>query len=749
MPSPIQRFLIAPYKSGLQLNVKPWLIMQDAFEILKNLHVWRGRVKKRFGAKEMNESMGGLQKQMFTRLRINIGTTQNPSGNFVNAAIPGSNFAIGMQFSIGNDIWTVTQANGAMMTTNAVSTGTFNTATGAINIVGGNQNPNTIVYFYPTVPVMAFANYDNDSIDNAPTVAFDTLFAYIFARNAGWQRLGTAEWSGTDSQFHSIANYRGPDASDHYLYVVNGNEADEIKFYDGTDWTSFTPPYSNTGPNAGFVIQTAKFVVPFQNRLLLLGPTMQTAAGPDVFQYFGGRIIWCTRGDPTAVDGGGNYTAWLLGAPPGYANYLDITQSEIITGYQFLKDRLMIFLESSTWELVFQNNYISPYRIQRINTELGVEAGNSIVPFDKAVLGFGSTGVHACNGVNVQRIDNDIPDTIFNISNDNNGALRITGIRDYFTQEVYWSYPSASQTNAFSETYPNRVLIYNYDNNTWAYNDDSITAFGYYYQEGDVTWDDLDQTWEESNEPWDDGSLGALFRSVVAGNQQGFTFIIDADKADNSMSLAITELSISGITITLTVENHNLPYGDYFIWLDTLQGTMGVPSLNQQIFQVYDLVDQDTIEIQTATPITGVYTGGGTIQLVSQIGLLSKQYNFFTQQGKRFTVPRMDFLLTPTAAGNVTWDYYATFNPNPLSEQGMLSGALLSNNILGTSPITTTETAQELIWRSTWPVFDGETFQYSITMSPTQMLDQDNSFAGFELNGVLFFVRPTGDFQEM
>lgn len=745
MPSPIQRFLIAPFKSGLQLNVKPWLILQDAFELLRNVHVWRGRVKKRFGAKEMNDSKGGVEKQQFTRLRINIGTTDAITGDFSLNPIPGHDWGLGMQFSISDTMWTVDVVDGALLTTSLIATGTFNTGTGALDITGNGENPDTIVYFYPLEPVMNFALYENNFLNDSLCVAFDTLFSYQFIRASGWQRFGTATWNGTDSDFYSVCNYRGPDEFDYYLYAVNGVVEDEIKYYDGTDWNSFAPQYSTTAPTNGFVIKTAEFVVPFQNSLLLLGPTIQTDSVP-TYEYFGSRIIWSAQGDPTANDGSGNYSSWLPGAP-GYSSFLDLYTKEIITGYQYLKDRLMIFCENSTWELVFTGGLIDRFRAQKINTELGIEAAGSIIPFDRAVLGFASTGILACNGVNVERIDNDIPDIIFDISNANAGPQRVSGIRDYFTKEVYWSYCSSAQTSASSDVYPNRVLVYNYDNNTWAYNDDSITALGYYYLEGDVVWEDLDQEWQESTEVWDDPALTSLFRAVVGGNQQGFTFIIDADKNTNSMSLSISDISISGINISLTIYNHNIATSDAFVFVDNIEGDDDITDLNGNIYKVYAVDDEDTITIQVSG-ITGDYFGAGTVQLVSRIELFSKQYNFFTVVGRKFTVPRIDFLLTPSDAGNVTWNYYATFNSQPLSAQGQLSGALYSNTNMQTFPITTVENTQELIWRSKYPVFDGETFQYSITLSDTQMLDEDNSFAGFELNGVLFFARPTSDFKE-
>ena len=43
------RFFIGPLQTGLQKNLRPFLIADDAFELLQNAYVFRGRVRKRFG----------------------------------------------------------------------------------------------------------------------------------------------------------------------------------------------------------------------------------------------------------------------------------------------------------------------------------------------------------------------------------------------------------------------------------------------------------------------------------------------------------------------------------------------------------------------------------------------------------------------------------------------------------------------------------------------------------------------------
>src|SRR5271165_3106304 len=108
---PIQKFLIANMKSGLAQNPDPWLIMDDAWFRLENMHTWRGKVVKRIGATEMDTSQAQSVRQLFTRLRILIGTTDNSGNLTLVSSVAGvvSNTAT-MMFSAGIEMYTVTVA---------------------------------------------------------------------------------------------------------------------------------------------------------------------------------------------------------------------------------------------------------------------------------------------------------------------------------------------------------------------------------------------------------------------------------------------------------------------------------------------------------------------------------------------------------------------------------------------------------------------------------------------------------------
>lgn len=107
-------YLIAPFESGLQKGLEPWLLPEDAFTRLNNAFIYRGRVRKRVGAKYTELSTYPLPPnnynyQMYSRLRMKLGTTL-ANGNFSTPAVPGSIFKTGQMFSVGNVLFTVPEA---------------------------------------------------------------------------------------------------------------------------------------------------------------------------------------------------------------------------------------------------------------------------------------------------------------------------------------------------------------------------------------------------------------------------------------------------------------------------------------------------------------------------------------------------------------------------------------------------------------------------------------------------------------
>jgi len=706
------RFLIAPIKEGLRTDLKPWLLPESAFTRLENAYMHEGRVRKRFG--ELYSGAGWTTigtEQLFSRLRIAlsggaaVGITD--ANGDATGTVPGDTFEIGQIFSIGDEIFTVYQAGAPadMLTTGASTVLTYNTTTGGYAFE--DATPLTQVYFYPSQPVMGFTNFETNTLNDRPAIAFDTMFAYQYA-GGFWTQIGPtagSQFHGDDANFFQAATWRGATNDIILLFVTNFQASipaaatdDPMWYYNGTPmtgWTAFSPVFI-VGAN---FVRTARLILPFKDRLLLLNTIENDGGGGvGVNTAHPNRCRFSHNGSPLAASA--FYEPNQAGATGG--GWIDAPTKEEIIGAEFIKDRLVVYFERSTWEIAYTGNSVQPFVWQKINTELGSESQRSSVPFDKAILTIGTTGIHACSGANVIRIDNEIPDQIFEIRNDNDGPARVAGIRDYFTEMVYWTFPVSNSDN-FAETYPNKVLVYNYKDGTWAVNDDSITAFGYFEQQTGTTWESTTATWEEANFSWSSGVIQPQFRKIIAGNQQGYVFKVEPEVSTNAGVLQITNIAAgAGDYVTLDIVNHNLGVGD-FIRLANCNGTT---NLNNTIYQVIETAaDEVTIEEPDAVI---AYTGGGTAERVSRIDILTKRYNPYNQQGMNISIDSVDFAVQKTTNGELTVDYSPSSSSISMVNDGLVSGALIGDNVLETSAydLVPLEDTQDLLWHRVY--FNGE-----------------------------------------
>ena len=721
---PLDRFLIAPLTEGLETDVKPWLIPDKAFSLLKNVYLFRGRLRKRFGTRLLQgtASVDPSVAALHSRLRIKVDTTDG--GGNASGTVPGATFKIGQMFSVGDEIFTVTVLGtpGVMLDTGAATTKTYDTTTGAYDIQGAAAT--TDVYFYPAEPVMGLLVYELPAISDEITYAFDTQFSYTYT-GGGWERLGTALWTGDNAEFFWGENYRGTTSDDTFLFITNYNEADQIKYWDGdlATWTTnFAPPYNVTGDT----IETCRVILSFKDHLLFLN-TKEKNLGSGIVSTFVNRLRYSKNGNPVAAD------AWLE-APEtsGKGGVIDAPTKEAIISARILRDRAIVFFERSTWEIVFTGNKILPFVWQKINSELGAESTFSSVLFDKVILGVGNVGIHSCNGANVERIDEKIPDFVFDIHNGSDGPERVYGIRDYKAEVVYWTLPGSEG----DPTFPTQVLVYNYRTGSWGLNDDSLTCFGYLQNESDETWQSTQLTWAEMIDMWNSGSLQSEFPNIAAGNQEGFVFIVDQNITRNAPSLQISALAIgAGDVVTLTIVDHNLSIGDYIL-VENVQGTTGI---NDSTYAI-TFVSGDDITI-TVPGVATAYTGGGTVARVSVVDIETKEYNFYQKQGRNLFIPKVDFYVDRTASGSISVDFAPSSSDRSLVQDGTTSGAILGTSILETSPhaLVPLESTQERFWHALYPQAEGSTLKIRMYFAAAQMLDKDVALSDFQLNALCVY----------
>lgn len=757
------RFFIGPYDkgAGLQSNFKPWVIPDQAFSTLNNAYVWRGRVRKRYGSRWIDNT------QESTRLRVKIGTA---AGNVFNgfvprtvATVPIATPSVGQMFSIGTSYFTVNivtpGVDNLLRSDGLVGIATFDTSPlaggGAVSL---NNVSNLDVYYYPALPVMGLLTYDQIGI-NEITIAFDTRFAYNYI-SGGWERLdgeaadipaappypaiinvGASVWNGSNSQLFYGVTWVGDNGSDKVFLVTNFNELEpnSMRYLDNNQWNTYRPLITNAPQSVTTeYLFSARILTVFHNHVIALNTWEGTALG--LQNQFQNRARWTGVESPTNNNPG----AWRQDIP-GHGSGLDAATTEGIIGIEFVQDRLIVYFERSTWELVYTGNPVQPFTWQQINTELGCQSTFSVVPFDKMALGIADVGVHSCNGIGVERIDSSVPELVDDISNDHEGAARVYGIRDYTAEMVYWAYPDLSTTSA--NPFPNRTLLYNYVNGTWATNDDVVTAFGYFQKKTGILWDSKIVKWDD-DVLWNTGGNNNIQRVIIAGNQQGFTYLIDQGMTTNAPSLQITDvLPFFGDTIVLGVMFNCLKENSY-VFIKNVTGTGTMTSLNGKIFQI-TVSTQDTITITLPGNITGVYSGGGTVAVVSNMNITTKQYSFYLDKGANSCVNKIDFQVKRTGAGQIGVQFMTSSSPTNLTAGAAAVGSLIGNGTLVTSPyaLAPYEKTADMVIHSFYTSVSGSFVQMTLTLTPTQMLNTGVMGSDFQLHSFLVHANPTNRLQ--
>lgn len=736
---PIDRFLIGytDGNSGLTTDSKPWLIPDNAFANLENAYVFRGRVRKRMGSVLLSDDPKS------SRVRYQVAVIDG-SGN-ATGTVPGVVYAVGQQFSINEDLFTVNALGtpATLLSTNPTITMTYNTSTGAFTVAGATAS--SILYFYPATPIMGSDLFYSVATNRRINITFDTQFSYFFdtINNSFVAITGpNSVWTGTDADFFWMTNYQGSNAATNLFWVTNFVQADGIRYFDGTSWTKPTIAYNGAGDK----ILTCRIIIQFQNRLLFLKTVEEVGGVPKLFFN---RIRYSWLGDPL------NANAFNQELPVG-GNFLDAPVQQAIIAAEFIKNRLIIYFEDATLELAYTGNETQPFVFQRINAELGATSTFSEIPFDKEVLGIDNIGIHACNGANVDRIDGKIPQLPFSINNTEDGRQRVFGIRDYYSEMAYWTFPNQDRTSTVY--FPNKMLIYNYVNNTWAINDDSITCFGYFLRT-DITpgarWGTTYTPWENLTMQWNAGTYAQAntqFRTIVMGNQQGFVYALQQDVTSNAPVLQITDVvSYSDGNMTVICMNHNLSLND-FVLLYNMNGLVfsdGVVNLPTAMAQVVSnnlavAASPHTLSLRLLcmnpnadefplipTKISGTYTGGGLAARVSQMNILTKQYNFYTGEVRNIYISKINFLVDRTTNGLIAVDFLNSSSENVSVSDGPGSKYLETSAY----DLVNFEKFQSRLWHPLYFHAQGQCVQFSLNMTALFMYKYT-----FNSNGSLEYV---------
>lgn len=482
---------ITEFRVGLDTFNQAENTPNDGFPILNNAHIFRGVLQKRKGY----ELLGNLGVSI-----TNI-TQANP-GEVTTATNHG--LTTGDEVTIV-DVSGMTEVNDTTFTVTVTSSTTFTLGVDTTSF-GAYVSGGRVVILLPVqgLFVRQTVGFLKDLI------AFNTtqVFLYDTATDVFDNISGSTSWTGSDTDFFWSLNFQSS------FFVTNN--VDVIRYnISGSTWTDFQPILDSSVNT----LDTALMIFAYKDRMVALSTTESTGTFRQRVRFSQNGSVYVTAPVPSGFTF--NADAWREDIP-GRGGFIDAPTDQAIISAGFVRDVLVVIFEFSAWRLRYTGNETIPFTWERLHSQLGAESTYSVVGFDDGILTIGRAGVTLTDTNQQKRIDQIIPDQVYQISNVSNSQRRVHGIRDYQRQLVYWTYPSPDST-----TFPDKVLVYNYIENNWATYTQSFTTFGEFRRDDALIWEDADQEWQEEDSFWASGDLSAGFLSVVAGNSQGNVFRLD------------------------------------------------------------------------------------------------------------------------------------------------------------------------------------------------------------------------------
>jgi hypothetical protein len=446
MSVPLQPQLIAPFVTGIDTDVEPWIAPPDSFQEANNVHVRHGVIEKRPGYRVFAQT-----KTMSSTLTITGITQANPGvvtvaaiGALVNGDTVFISGVTGMT-QVNNGVYTVAGIAGSTFQLSGVNTSGYGAyvAAGTAQIVSNATDRVMGIY--------RFLQADNTYV----TLAFNTTRAnrYDGTSNAFVPLDAAPIMSGSATDFIWATNWQSTDVVNR-LYFTNGkaydgSTLDGIRYYDGSGTGNFTTAF-RPSLGGGRTLYGGKLLFVIKQRLVVLNTYEFNGATTSNFPQ---RARWCQAQGPSNWDdlvaGGGGF----VDAPTG----------EQIISARSLQDQLVVFFTNSVWTLRPVSDPALPFRWDKINDFRACDGKMASVGYDRYVIALGVRGITATDGVETRRIDHRIEE--FTTDEVNVDAFtKVFCIRSFANLRWWTLFPPVEETENKS------ALIY----------DDESTAFTTY-----------------------------------------------------------------------------------------------------------------------------------------------------------------------------------------------------------------------------------------------------------------------------
>lgn len=225
MPS----LVVSNFASGFETDRPPFFVNNDAFPVLNNAFIWRGRVRKKRGA----NNLGRLTRKLTDASLGNSPASATWTFTIYSTLVPTITGESTAQIVPGLSPYTLVITDGTDTFTDigdgtlsgGIGGSTINYSTGSVTLKRSVALANAFTitfYYFPTLPVMGIRdfnrNFTTSGFVNFPlTVFFDTKYSYLYNQSfndfydvnfyASTGNLFT--WHGTNYQQFNSTNFQG------------------------------------------------------------------------------------------------------------------------------------------------------------------------------------------------------------------------------------------------------------------------------------------------------------------------------------------------------------------------------------------------------------------------------------------------------------------------------------------------------------------------------------------------------------
>ncbi len=445
--------------------------------------------------------------------------------------------------------------------------------------------------------------------------------------------------------------------------ITPNGAGSSIFFYNGTDVRDYTNVADNgnyAAPAMG-ALNSATYTMWFNERINFICPVI---AGIEYNQgtLYSGIRTTSGNGDKFNVAGSGLFQA-------------DTPQA--ITGATLLGQVMVHNYDRMAYTMEKTRDAFNPYFGRAVPGVLGTNAKFSSVSWNDTVRSIGRTGILGTDGRSNLRVDNKIP--YFTAREIDQISFNLTyGGFDRLNNQFLWAYKE-SESNSNTQ---NRVLVGNYEENTWSIYDQRFSVFGQTDIGLNLTWDQIESAsgnpswarWDTTEEIWDRIGLGGSVQKTLAGDDLGFIYELNQDYDDYYTTISAVT---TGATTTLTVAATGVLPGD-LITIANVEGMIELNNFdeetNTQTQELYDVISATptSIVINVDSTLFSAYTPNtGNLSKVIKFQAQTIPFNPYRAEGRRIFISHVEFFIENTG-GSLLVDVFADQQTTPFKENCLM-----------------------------------------------------------------------------